>query len=272
MPIQDYFEFPTAYDPRAGTSGEGRLVASAEFQVYLPTDLGLATPLRVFEAESGAELSPLRSNSIGMLPSFRVEGDPAQVIIRSGTFATLLLSKFGVVTEAGFDSAKVDEAIAAATASAEAKALAEAAATEARGFRDQINPDVPGGVAKLNSQGRVVDTSGQIQVRESEFRYDPRTGLNVKDFAGGVIPAVQTGLLNAARAEAHARGLALHVPQLDDTDPDVRWVTDGRINTQTGDAFYAPAAKFASRPAQAAPIAMPNAAISAAKDVVSTPK
>lgn len=101
----DYYDFLTAYNPDTE-----ELVRDALFQVFATSDSALANPLQVFAADSGAALT-LRSNSIGMLPSFRVQGNPTQVILRSGSFLTLVSSKYGFVKE-GLDPETVKAAIA----------------------------------------------------------------------------------------------------------------------------------------------------------------
>lgn len=92
--VQDYFDTPVAYNPDAD-----QLVAGASFQVYAVTDTSLSTPLTPLDAVSGTPIANLRSSSIGVLPAFRVAGDPAQVILRSGTFTTRLTSKYGIFLE-----------------------------------------------------------------------------------------------------------------------------------------------------------------------------
>jgi lysophospholipase L1-like esterase len=122
MPIQDYFESTIAYDPDSEN-----LVASATFAVYAVDDTTFATPLALTYPASGASITALTSTNIGVLPAFRAEGDPDQVILKSGAFTTLLTSKFGAVKEAGLDAATVQAAIASEAAAAEARAGAEAA-------------------------------------------------------------------------------------------------------------------------------------------------
>jgi hypothetical protein len=122
MPIQDYFESTIAYDPDSEN-----LVASATFAVYAVDDITFATPLALTYPASGAAITALTSTNIGVLPAFRAEGDPDQVVLKSGAFTTLLTSKFGAVKEAGLDAATVQAAIAAEAAAAEARAGAEAA-------------------------------------------------------------------------------------------------------------------------------------------------
>lgn len=116
MAIQDYFEFPTAYNPDTE-----QLQADAEFQVYAATDTSFTTQLQVFAADSGVALTPLRSNSIGMLDSFRVQGDPTQILLKSGSFVTRVSSKYGMVVEAGLDAATVQAAIAVGPLATSAK-------------------------------------------------------------------------------------------------------------------------------------------------------
>jgi hypothetical protein len=123
MAFQDYFDLAPAYNPDTQ-----QLVADATFQVFATDDLAYTTPLGVFAAESGVALVPLSSNSIGMLPAFRVAGSPTQVILKSGSFTTLLTSRYAAVIEAGLDP----ETVAAALQAGETASTAAAAAEEAR--------------------------------------------------------------------------------------------------------------------------------------------
>lgn len=106
MTIQDSFDFPIAYNP---TTDE--LVTGATFTVYAVDDIALATPLAVTDPVSGAAITPLVSSSIGVLPSFAVAGDPAQVILKSGTFVTLLTSKYGIFLDVVPDPAAVVDVV-----------------------------------------------------------------------------------------------------------------------------------------------------------------
>lgn len=106
--VQDYFDTPVAYNPDAD-----QLVAGASFQVYAATDAELSAPLTPLDAVSGTPIANLRSSSIGVLPAFRVAGDPAQVILRSGTFTTRLTSKYGIFLEVVPDPDQLLAAIAA---------------------------------------------------------------------------------------------------------------------------------------------------------------
>lgn len=90
--MADYFDLNLAVDITTPTP---TLIAGATFQAFLPTDLSFSTPLPVFEASSGVALSALVSSSTGVLPQFRVAGDPQEIILRSGTFQTRLTSVFG---------------------------------------------------------------------------------------------------------------------------------------------------------------------------------
>ncbi|MFT4282374.1 hypothetical protein [Microbacterium sp.] len=94
--MADYFDLNLAIDPATNT-----IIAGATFQAYLPTDLSRSTPLAVFEATSGAALSALVSSPTGVLPQFRVEGDPTEIILKSGGFETRLTSVFGRKGEPG---------------------------------------------------------------------------------------------------------------------------------------------------------------------------
>lgn len=125
MALQDYYDSLIAYNPDTS-----ELVSGATFQVFAVDDSAFATPLVVTEPTSGATIATLTSSAVGVLPDFRVAGDPAQVILKSGAFVTKLTSRLGVFTEAGFDPEQVTAAIAAAPA-AEASAAAAAAAASA---------------------------------------------------------------------------------------------------------------------------------------------
>lgn len=84
---QDYFEFPVAYDPDSG-----QLVTGAEFEVFAEDDTTFQTPLTVTDPVSGATIDPLTSTSVGVLPSFAVDGDPETVILKSGSFTSRVVS------------------------------------------------------------------------------------------------------------------------------------------------------------------------------------
>lgn len=92
----DYFDTPVAYNPDTED-----LVGGAVFQVFAADDLSFSTPLAVFEVASGASLSPLASSSVGVLPQFRVAGDPTEVILKSGSFVTRVTSVYGRKGEKG---------------------------------------------------------------------------------------------------------------------------------------------------------------------------
>src|SRR5690606_9174483 len=78
------------------------LVKDAVFEVYAVDDLSFAAELDTYDPVSGVLFNPLRSSTnAGVLPSFRVEGDPEQVILKSGTFTTLLTSKYGTKGDVG---------------------------------------------------------------------------------------------------------------------------------------------------------------------------
>lgn len=120
MALQDYFEFPTAYNPDTEA-----LQREAVFQVFAVDDLAQATPLQVYAADSGTPISTLASNNIGMLPSFRVAGNPAQVVLKSGPFVTLLTSKYGTIFAAGLTPETIAEVSAAALAAEQAVTAAQ---------------------------------------------------------------------------------------------------------------------------------------------------
>jgi hypothetical protein len=70
----------------------------------------------------------LSSSNIGVLPAFRVAGNLPQVVLKSGSFTTLLSSRFGPLVEAGFDA----DQVAAAADSAPTAIAARDAAIAAR--------------------------------------------------------------------------------------------------------------------------------------------
>lgn len=149
MAVQDYFEFAIAYNPDTEV-----LQKSASFQVFAVDDLAFATPLTVFDHASGAVLSPLMSTDDAIVPAFRVQGDPTQVILKSGSWVTRLTSRYGILREAGFDvdviqgwvtsaqaaatnaQASATASAASATAAAASAAAAAASAAEAAGGSD----------------------------------------------------------------------------------------------------------------------------------------
>lgn len=126
MAFQDYFGTPIAYDPT-----QDKLVADAVFTVHAMDDASFTTPLPVVEPGSGAAITELRSSSIGVLPDFRVTGDPAQVLIKSGSFITALTSVYGAVMNAGLDPETVQTAIDARAEAVGARDVAVTAADEA---------------------------------------------------------------------------------------------------------------------------------------------
>lgn len=150
MAIQDSFDFPVAYDPTTGS-----LVAGATFTVHATDDLAFATPLLVSDPVSGAAISPLVSSTAGVLPSFRVAGDPPQVIIRSGSFATLLSSRFGVLTEAGFDADEVAAAVTAAAGAQAARDEAQAAQVAAEAAQAAMDSAIAGALAAARLTGEI---------------------------------------------------------------------------------------------------------------------
>jgi len=87
----DAFSTQFAYDPETE-----QLVKGATFEVFAVDDTSYSTPLAVTDPVSGAAINPLKSTSnTGALPQFRVEGDPEEVILKSGTFVTRLQSDYG---------------------------------------------------------------------------------------------------------------------------------------------------------------------------------
>lgn len=136
MSFRDYYQGNFAYDPLTN-----RLVGDAPFTVHLPSDVAGATPLAVTEAISGAPITSLRSNSVGALVDFAVEGEPPQIILRTTGFATKLTSIFGAVLAAGLDPVTVQKAIAAADRSEAAATRAERAASGAGGGGAGLTPE-----------------------------------------------------------------------------------------------------------------------------------
>lgn len=124
--FQDYFGTPIAYNPATE-----ELVADAQFTVHATDDVALANPLRLFDPTSGVEITGLKASNIGVLPDFRVEGNPTQVIIKSGSFTTKLTSVYGAVVTAGLDPATVQAAITAGANAVAAGTQANAAAAAA---------------------------------------------------------------------------------------------------------------------------------------------
>lgn len=131
----------TSASPIAVNPANGELIGGATFTVHAPDDTSFSTPLAVTDPNTGVAINPLRSNSNGTLPAFKVTGDLPRVKLKSGAFVTELVSLGGLVIEqidaAGLDSATVSAAIAAgelattkaAAASASATAAADAATT-----------------------------------------------------------------------------------------------------------------------------------------------
>lgn len=106
--VLDFFDSPIAYNPDAED-----LVTGATFQVFAVDDSAYATPLPVTDPASGANIPVLASNNVGVLPAFRVGGDPAQVVLKSGAFTTLLTSRYGIFLEVVPDPSALLAAIAA---------------------------------------------------------------------------------------------------------------------------------------------------------------
>lgn len=160
MTIQDSFEAPIAYNP---TTDE--LVTGAIFTVYAVDDIALATPLAVTDPVSGAAISPLTSSSIGVLPSFAVAGDPAQVILKSGTFVTLLTSKYGIFLDVVPDPDQLLDAIASAAVAEAARDAALAAQEAAEAVPSTTDALIAG---RINAAGSDTDTA--LKGRSVVFR------------------------------------------------------------------------------------------------------
>lgn len=129
----------TSASPIAVNPANGELIGGATFTVHAPDDTSFSTPLAVTDPNTGVAINPLRSNSNGTLPAFKVAGDLPRVKLKSGAFVTELVSLGGLVVEqiaaAGLDPETVSSAIAAAgtatTKAGEASASATAAADAA---------------------------------------------------------------------------------------------------------------------------------------------
>lgn len=126
MALDDLYDPQIAYNPDTE-----QLVTGAVFQVFAPDDASFTTPLTLTDPASGTGIATLRSSNIGVLPAFKVAGNLPRVIIRSGSFTTLLSSRFGELIDAGFDPAAVAAAAAAVTGAEAAKGEAELARDQA---------------------------------------------------------------------------------------------------------------------------------------------
>lgn len=125
----------TSASPIAVNPANGELIGGATFTVHAPDDTSFSTPLAVTDPNTGVAINPLRSNSNGTLPSFKVAGDLPRVKLKSGAFVTELVSLGGLVAEqvsnAGLDPETVSAAIAAAGTAATKAGEASAAAADA---------------------------------------------------------------------------------------------------------------------------------------------
>ncbi len=117
MSVEDLYAAQVAVDPESDT-----LIADAPVQVFAKDDRSRETPLRVFEPASGVEIPLLRSNRYGIIQQIRVEGDPAEVVFKSGPYEVEAQSKFGVLFEFGLTPENIAAAVAAPNAAAEAGA------------------------------------------------------------------------------------------------------------------------------------------------------
>lgn len=136
LALPDFYEVIVAVDPVAG-GGEGRLLPNAEFQVFNVGDTAFTSPLRCYEHESGVEITTLRSNQFAVTPRFRVEGDPTEVVFRSGAYVMRVMSVFGPLRAAGFDPEPIATAVAAGPIAVKAAEDAAASASAAAVARDQ---------------------------------------------------------------------------------------------------------------------------------------
>lgn len=117
MAVEDLYVAQVAVDPESDT-----LIADAPVQVFAKSDLSRQDPLRVFEPASGVEIPVLRSNRYGVVQQVRVEGNPPEVVFKSGPYEVEAQSKFGVLFEFGLTPENLAAAIAAPAAAAEAGA------------------------------------------------------------------------------------------------------------------------------------------------------
>jgi hypothetical protein len=160
----DSFAQPIAYNPDTE-----KLVADAEFTVHLPDDLSFANPLTVRDPVSDVPISPLRANAVGVLPDFRVPGDPPQVLLKSGSFVTKVTSVFGAVLAAGLAPAVVQEAIAARAAAQSSADAAGASASSAAGSATEALDAAERAEAAVGSIGFIDNGDGTITINSGPF-------------------------------------------------------------------------------------------------------
>lgn len=161
----------TSASPIAVNPANGELIGGATFTVHAPDDTSFSTPLAVTDPNTGVAINPLRSNSNGTLPSFKVAGDLPRVKLKSGGFVTELISLGGLVAEqvsnAGLDPETVTAAIAAADTAATKAGEAADSATAAAATLGEV-------ALKASAVAEVVATNDGIMKNvmeqpESEF-------------------------------------------------------------------------------------------------------
>jgi hypothetical protein len=204
----DSFAQPIAYNPDTE-----KLVADAEFTVHLPDDLSFANPLTVRDPVSDVPISPLRANAVGVLPDFRVPGDPPQVLLKSGSFVTKVTSVFGAVIAAGLAPAVVAEAIAARAAAQSSADAAGVSATNAAGSATVASE----AAARAEAVPATTDAIMASIIADPESEASARIAETI---AGGFDPA-SVGwdiILVAGQSNAAGRGLGINAEYLDAPD------------------------------------------------------
>jgi len=185
MTIQDKFDFELAYNPATNI-----LVPGAEFEVYAVDDTTFTTPLALFDPDSGATIDPLVSSSVGVLPQFAVDGNPTQVVIKSGAFATLLTSRYAALQEAGWNVELAQAAVAAGNSittsvqqARDAQAAAEIAAAAAAAIPAQIDSAMVTIAEDPDSDfGDLLETKIEdgILSRVDQFQGEPGTSFTIR--------------------------------------------------------------------------------------------
>jgi hypothetical protein len=193
----------TSASPIAVNPANGELIGGATFTVHAPDDTSFSTPLAVTDPNTGVAINPLRSNSNGTLPAFKVAGDLPRVKLKSGGFVTELVSLDGLVAEqitnAGLDSATVSAAIAAAgtaTTKAGEASTSAAAAADAATLATQKASAVAEVVATNDGiMSNVLDTPGTA--------FGGKVDQRIEDGVAAVAPSVlaaQPAIVAAADA------------------------------------------------------------------------
>lgn len=126
---------PYKFTPNLAISPDNSVpLRNAVAQVYAPGDTGFTTPLPITDWQ-GVPMATLIASPSGMYPEFRCQGH-TQVIAKSGAYATVLESKYGVLLEVGLEPAVVASAIAAGTSAGTARDQAVAARNQAEQLLD----------------------------------------------------------------------------------------------------------------------------------------